>query len=477
MRKTFKKLILSSFGVLILSLVVLPILGKPAQALTNCTAPVASLSDPFVKSVWDEFMGRRTGLGLPVYTWSNNLAQSAAWMASDISVNQASSVPPTDLDSLGRDIRARATNCGYRTDAQVWETAMFMWATDPFGVISIWQGNDAFRFFQALHSSTQYLPIYTTAALGYNHDSVSGKYFWVMNLGTLPDSGSTYSQGSYYSQANYYSQGSYIVPDTTAPTVNVTSPANGSTVQGPVNIQAVSSDNISVSSTTVFVDGQLVQACSGSTCNFNWDTTQYGNGSHSIYASALDSSNNYGQSQTINVTVSNTTPTPVPGNWTFCADENGVCSFSGTKQVRYGLDPIYNFIVATNSISCNNGTFGDPYPGVFKHCDYTDVTATSSPNPTPTPAPIQSVVISNITATTTSNSATIRWTTNVPTSSFVKYGTNSNNLNLSSPVTTSSVVTLSNLSSKNTYYFTITSTSTSNNTSTSSIQSFRTKNR
>ncbi len=166
------------------------IFPKPiTQASDNCTATPTSLSDPLTKSIWDEFMGRRTDLGLPVYTWSNNLAQSAAWMAKDISINQSSSVPPTDLDSLGRNIRTRATNCGYRTDAQVWETSMFMWVSDPFGVIGIWQGNDAFRFFQALHSSTQYPPIYTTAALGYTHDSVSGKYFWVMNLGTLPDLG------------------------------------------------------------------------------------------------------------------------------------------------------------------------------------------------------------------------------------------------------------------------------------------------
>jgi hypothetical protein len=43
--------------------------------------------------------------------------------------------------------------------------------------------------FQALNSSPQYPPTYTTAALGWYFDAASGKYYWVMDLGTLPDSG------------------------------------------------------------------------------------------------------------------------------------------------------------------------------------------------------------------------------------------------------------------------------------------------
>jgi hypothetical protein len=56
--------------------------------------------------------------------------------------------------------------------------------------------------------------------------------------------------------------------------------------------------------------------------------------------------------------------------WTRCANENGTCSFSGTASVRYGANGTYYTRTATNGISCSNGVFGDPTPGVVKACDY-----------------------------------------------------------------------------------------------------------
>ena len=70
-------------------------------------------------------------------------------------------------------------------------------------------------------------------------------------------------------------------------------------------------------------------------------------------------------------------PAPSP-TWTFCANENQTCTFSGTKLVRYGANGTYVQQTATNSISCNNATFGDPVFGTVKHCDYTDAPATTS---------------------------------------------------------------------------------------------------
>jgi subtilisin family serine protease len=67
-----------------------------------------------------------------------------------------------------------------------------------------------------------------------------------------------------------------------------------------------------------------------------------------------------------------------PPTWTFCANENQTCTFSGTKLVRYGANGSYAQQTATNSIGCSNATFGDPVFGTVKHCDYTDASATSS---------------------------------------------------------------------------------------------------
>jgi hypothetical protein len=59
-----------------------------------------------------------------------------------------------------------------------------------------------------------------------------------------------------------------------------------------------------------------------------------------------------------------------PEEWTFCADENGTCSFSGTKRVRYGKRGRYSYGIFGGSVSCNNTTFGDPIAGVPKSCQY-----------------------------------------------------------------------------------------------------------
>ena len=81
-----------------------------------------------------------------------------------------------------------------------------------------------------------------------------------------------------------------------------------------------------------------------------------------------------------------TSPTPAPApttttttNWVNCASENGVCSFSGTRQVRYGANGSYGYKSATGSISCSNDVFGDPIYGVVKACSYADTSTTTAP--------------------------------------------------------------------------------------------------
>jgi len=54
--------------------------------------------------------------------------------------------------------------------------------------------------------------------------------------------------------------------------------------------------------------------------------------------------------------------------YAFCANENATCSFSGTRNVRYGANGIYAYRMLSNGAPCNNTTFGDPVPGVGKQC-------------------------------------------------------------------------------------------------------------
>jgi hypothetical protein len=63
-----------------------------------------------------------------------------------------------------------------------------------------------------------------------------------------------------------------------------------------------------------------------------------------------------------------------PNDWTYCAAENGTCSIFGTSIVRYGADDDVTFQEATNSISCTNSGFGnDPAKGTVKECSYKNV--------------------------------------------------------------------------------------------------------
>ena len=56
------------------------------------------------------------------------------------------------------------------------------------------------------------------------------------------------------------------------------------------------------------------------------------------------------------------------GRWVFCADEDQLCSFTGTKNVRYGADGVYVFKTLTDGTMCTNSVFGDPLDGVVKQC-------------------------------------------------------------------------------------------------------------
>jgi len=64
-----------------------------------------------------------------------------------------------------------------------------------------------------------------------------------------------------------------------------------------------------------------------------------------------------------------TPPAATPG-WTQCASEGGTCSFSGTREVRYGSGTTFVSRTVTGSVACSNNVFGDPTPNVAKTCSY-----------------------------------------------------------------------------------------------------------
>jgi len=101
------------------------------------------------------------------------------------------------------------------------------------------------------------------------------------------------------------------IPDTTAPTCSITSPANGATVQGLISINANAVDNVGVTTVEFYVGGSLLETTSSSPYSVAWDTSKVANGNYSIQVKAYDAANNMGTSQ-ITVTVSNSMPVLTP---------------------------------------------------------------------------------------------------------------------------------------------------------------------
>src|SRR5258708_5761893 len=94
-------------------------------------------------------------------------------------------------------------------------------------------------------------------------------------------------------------------PDTTPPTVAITTPGNGTTVSGTINVTANASDNVGVAGVQFFLDGVVRADVTTAPYSVPWDTTTASNGSHTLNAVARDAAGNTATSASVAVTVSN----------------------------------------------------------------------------------------------------------------------------------------------------------------------------
>lgn len=102
-----------------------------------------------------------------------------------------------------------------------------------------------------------------------------------------------------------------VAADVTAPTVSITSPANGSAVSGTVTVALAASDNVGIASVSLSVDGVLVGTLNSSPYNFSWNSSNVADGNHTLTAKALDAA---GNSSTHSIMVSKNTTTLPPAN-------------------------------------------------------------------------------------------------------------------------------------------------------------------
>src|SRR5262249_41990272 len=101
-----------------------------------------------------------------------------------------------------------------------------------------------------------------------------------------------------------------VLADTTPPTVNVTSPADQSTVSGSVTVSAGASDDVGVAGVQFLLDGSALGAERTSPpYSMTWNTATTANGSHTVTADARDAAGNHARSS-VGVTVSNSSTNP-----------------------------------------------------------------------------------------------------------------------------------------------------------------------
>ncbi len=171
-------------------------------------------------------------------------------------------------------------------------------------------------------------------------------------------------------------------PDTLAPTVAVTTPANGATIAGAtVAVTAAASDNVGVASVQFLLDGAPL----GAPYMIAWNTTPLPNGPHTLSAQARDAAGNTGTAPTVSVTVNNSTTDTTPPNISVVAATNAqsggatigwTTNEAATSQVEYGTTSAYGAtttldtaLVATHSQTLLDLVAGTTYHYRVKSAD------------------------------------------------------------------------------------------------------------
>ena len=122
--------------------------------------------------------------------------------------------------------------------------------------------------------------------------------------------------------------------DTTAPTVSITSPANGATISGgTVTVAATAADNVAVIGVQFRVDGNNIGSLDFSRpYTAAWNTSGVANGTHTLTAVARDAANNLRTSAPITVTVKKGGDTTAP-TVSITSPANGATISGGTVTV------------------------------------------------------------------------------------------------------------------------------------------------
>jgi hypothetical protein len=181
------------------------------------------------------------------------------------------------------------------------QVATVVWTTDESATSGVQYGTDV---------------TYGTAVT--NLQLVTGHSVMLSNL--TPATTYHYQVWSADSSGNQSSSGDFqfttLTPDTTPPTVTLTTPTAGQTVEGAVPLTATATDSVGVAGVQFWVDGQAVGTpVMTAPYSSTWSSYLATNGWHTIQAVATDNAGNVGASALISVLVQNILTNGLVGYW------------------------------------------------------------------------------------------------------------------------------------------------------------------
>ncbi len=86
-------------------------------------------------------------------------------------------------------------------------------------------------------------------------------------------------------------------PDQNPPSVDITNPVNGSSVSRTVQIRVNASDDVSLASVKLYINGSLKASSNVSPMDYSWNTRKVSSGTHTIKAVAVDGANHSSEIQ------------------------------------------------------------------------------------------------------------------------------------------------------------------------------------
>jgi PKD repeat protein len=123
-----------------------------------------------------------------------------------------------------------------------------------------------------------------------------------------------------------------VIPDS-PPRVSIVDPVEGQTVSGVYPVRVTASDDQAVAAVELSIDGgaYIPLSLDGATYRYDWNTTLYANGSHTLTARATDSAGQPAVSPVVSVTVHNNRP-PVAAFTHNCTGLSCTFNASGSQD-------------------------------------------------------------------------------------------------------------------------------------------------